>query len=166
MSTNVTNKKKSKNSKPKYFYTDVNSIQMVGLCDMSYVLDRPFNAIWILDKWMPSCFLMYWSGIWMVHWTYHIYLPFEYWTISISRYSNMSGNQMVGLQLLIVEVSSNKKFYLKKQSNLRLKLKTYGYFYTKKKYRNFTNPKNSLKTFQTNNRTKTINLAWKKCAYI
>ena len=37
-----------------------------GRKDIGYQMVRYSNAIWIWDKWTPSCFLMYWSGIWMV----------------------------------------------------------------------------------------------------
>ena len=48
-----------------------------------WIPDSP--TIWILDKWTPSCFFLYWSGIQMVRliitWDKVLDRPFEYWTI-------------------------------------------------------------------------------------
>ena len=38
--------------------------QMVWYSNVIWILDSP--AIWVPEKWMPSCFLKYWSWIWMV----------------------------------------------------------------------------------------------------
>ena len=85
--------------------------QIVRFLNAIWILDSP--TIWILDKWMPSCFLMFWSSIQMVglvhrplDWPFE-YRPFEIWTskslvFKCFRFSNVSGIQMVCIQILTV----------------------------------------------------------------
>ena len=57
--------------------------QMVPYSNAIWILDSA--TIWIPDKWMSSCFLRYWSGIWTQTSKSLVFKCFQY---SYSRYSD------------------------------------------------------------------------------
>ena len=65
--------------------------QMVLFFNVIWMPGSP--TIWLPDKWSPSCFLIYWSSIWMVGLGQPIEQPFEIWTSKISVFKCCSNGR-------------------------------------------------------------------------
>ena len=81
-----------------FFNQTRSGCQMVRYLNAIVIPDS--QTILIPDKWKPSCFLMYWSGIQMVGFVnraQHINRPFELW--KVCYYVVVSVIQMVGIQI-------------------------------------------------------------------